>query len=468
MIALIPAEITCSLESTMMYAALAKLYALYGDPAQIGWLITAFTLAAAGSAAIGGRLGDMFGRRRMLCILLVLSCVGSLLSASTDDLRVVIAGRILQGMTMAILPLCFGILRENLPLDRTALGVSILGSIFSAMVGIGALLGGLIIDNFEWQMIFRVSAAMGAISLVAALLVVPRSVPAGVPERLDLAGGLLFVPALAATLYGVTEGGRQGWMGLPGLYVAAGVTALIFWARYELRHSHPLLDLRLFRNRQIRLVAIGIFLAAVGPMTSSLIIFPLLQQPEWTGTGFGLSASMAGAIKLPGALASGLFILASGLIMSRVGIRIILLAGTAVTLMGWLGMIFGGHSLWWLVALIIFALTPGAGLVNAIAPQVIVQHAPQERIAEATGLLIVIRTMGNSIGAQIVAICLATRLVSEPGRGQFPAESAYLVASVVIAFLTIGSGIAFSGLAGRKSGVVGSTQPELASVAPRA
>lgn len=99
--ALVLAELTCALESNMIMVALSKLYELYGDPVHVGWLITAFSLASAASATLCSRLGDIFGRRRVLLIMLGVACVGSVISATSHDLNIIILGRVLQGASMA-------------------------------------------------------------------------------------------------------------------------------------------------------------------------------------------------------------------------------------------------------------------------------------------------------------------------------------------------------------------------------
>lgn len=104
------AELTCSLESNMIYVILSPLYEEYGDPVLVNWMLTAFMLTSFGAAAIVGRLGDVFGRRRMMMVMLVVAAFGSMLSALSNDLIIVIVGRAFQGATMGILPLCYGVL----------------------------------------------------------------------------------------------------------------------------------------------------------------------------------------------------------------------------------------------------------------------------------------------------------------------------------------------------------------------
>src|SRR5205814_2976814 len=139
---LVLAELTCALESNMLYSALSSFYKIFNDPAGVGWLITAFLLMSAAAAAVCGRLGDLFGRSRVLIIMLGIALTGSVMSALAPSLGWIVAGRTLQGASMAILPLCFGVVRENLPPQRVAFAVGVLGGTYTVGCAIGYVLGG--------------------------------------------------------------------------------------------------------------------------------------------------------------------------------------------------------------------------------------------------------------------------------------------------------------------------------------
>lgn len=444
--ALMVAEINCSLESNMIFAALSGLYATYGDPVKVNWLITGFTLAAASSAAIGGRLGDIFGRRRVLLVMLALSISGSLLSATTDVFEIVVVGRVLQGMTMAILPLCFGLLRENLAVKDVGVGVGLLGSVYALTVGIGTVLGGIIVDNFNWQAIFLASALTGLLAFLATLRFVPPSKSPTSTAPLDLIGGILFAPAIAAIIYGISTGGQQaGGIGL----LLGGVMTLIVWARYELRHSHPLLDLRLLHRREMLLVCLAMLLTATGPMMMLIVLLPLLQQPAWTGIGFELPAALAGMLKLPGNIVAAAAIVCGGLLAKRIGLRAVLLISMGVTAAGWIALALSHDVLWVVVVIMSLALSPGVSVVTAMAPQMVIANTPGQRVGEATGMLQVFRALGQALSGQVLGYCLATSFVTNPDDGNhFPTEAAFVTSFVVIAVL---AAVVFALVAGLRS-----------------
>ncbi|MET0238824.1 MAG: MFS transporter, partial [Sphingobium sp.] len=251
-IALMMAEFTSAFELTMIYTALKTFFVMFGDPQAVGWVVTSYLLVSAAAAAICGKLGDMFGRKRVLMIVLVGAMTGSLISASTSDLNFIIAGRAIQGLAGAILPLCFGIAREALPLNKVPYGVSAIGSTAVVSAGLGVLLGGIIVDRLEWFAIFYVSSAFAFISFCAVLIFVPNTKVTKTDSRIDVLGGLLFVPAIFGVLLAVSKGGSWGWASPITLsLLIGGICLLGIWVWHELRIDHPLINLRLLTNPQL-------------------------------------------------------------------------------------------------------------------------------------------------------------------------------------------------------------------------
>lgn len=439
MVALVLAEMTCSFESNMIYSALATLYRLFPDPAMVGWVITAFLLTASGAAAVCARLGDIFGRRRMLLIMLVVAGAGSLISALADGLAGVILGRALQGASMVILPLCIGLVREQWPAHRVAMGIGILAGTYGLGSGLGLVVGGVIVDRGSWQGIFVCSAIFAVLSFVLVLILVPRASAArsGRVERLDVWGGVLFVPAIALVLLALTKVKDWGWAAsATWLTLATGLMLMVVWVFHELRHSQPLIDVRLLSRRQIALANLLYFFQGFGPLMAPMVIMPLLQQPTWTLVGLGATATFAGLVKVP-ANVLGVFTGPwAGHVAERrrdAGRRA-LLYGLVITLLPWGALIFYHGSIWFVAGCVIISLPAMVATYTATA-SLIVEAAPPERTSETTGLAQVVRSMGMAVGAQCIAFTLATSTISDPGKGPgvYPSEIAYTLVFGVIA-----------------------------------
>jgi len=442
--ALVLAEIVSAAESTMIYGALRVLTRDLGDPVAVGWSITAFLLVAAGSAAVGARLGDLYGRRRALLVSLLLAGSGSVLSALSDGAAGVIAGRAIQGMAGAILPLCFGLVRQHLPAERVPFGVGVVAAAAFVSGGLGFVAGGAIVDHLHWSWIFIAGAGTAIVAWPAVRWCVPRDAAAAAAEPVDIAGVLTLLPAITALLLAPTQARSWGWGDVRVLALLAGGFALLaWWVRHELRVKAPLIDVRLLARRQLALANLGMALLALGPMQSGIVLSTLLQQPTWTGAGLGLSATAAGLVQAPPMLLAVLIGPGCGMLASRRGARAPALLACALLALGWLGLALSHASLGWVAAM---ALLSGIGLaaIFAAAPMLIVEASPAQRTSETTGVSSVLRHLFNATGSQVVALMLASSTVSDAaqGTGRYPAPHALALALGVISVLALAATVA--------------------------
>lgn len=439
---LVVAELNYAFEASMIYVALTKLNAVYGDPLRVGWLVTAYLVFSAAAAALCGRLGDKYGRREVLLWMLGFAFIGSLISAFGPSLSWVIAGRAVQGISAAIMPLCLGLVRERLPAEKVPSGVGVIIATASLGGAAGYTVGGIIIDNFEWQMLFKFSAALAVLGLLLAqfgLKPTPSAHSADTKKgEIDIAGGVLFVPGIVGILLAITNARSWGWLDQKTLALLGfSLLILAVWAWLELRHPTPLLDVRLLMDRQVGLANICWALAAVGVFLSQLVLFPLLQQPEWTGIGLGLSATAAGAFKA-GALLFGVVGASwSGYLAGRRGARYALLVGSVVLTAAWAFLTLSHSSLIVVVSINVIAAFSAAFLYSALA-NLIVEAAPAARASEATGMAAVVRAISGALGAQFIAYLLSSSTVSNPalGPGRFPDDSAYTLALAWVTLTT--------------------------------
>lgn len=438
---LIVAEIVSAFESVMMYTALTTMNRMYHDPVGVGWVITAFLLVGAASAAVGGRLGDIYGRGRILIAMLVAATIGSLISAWAPSLNWVIFGRAIQGLAGAIFPLVIGLARDHLPRDRVALGIGYLSTTAALSAALGLIAGGIIIDNLSLPWIFYCSAALSviALALVIAFLPCPRGQQAG--QGVDLVGGVLFLPALTLALIGITKAKEWGWSD-PNTLLAlgTGLALLIFWARYEWRHPNPLIDVRQLTNRGLGLTNLAAFVYSMALSQYTMLVLLLIQQPVWTGIGLGVTATVAGLFKLPSNLISAVSGPFSGYLAGRFGGRIAMCCGTAISLVGWV-LLLVQHESFWLIMAITVVLGLGGGMMFAAIPNLVVEFSPPERTSEAIGVTVISRYVAHAVGAQLVIVLLATQTVTDSahGPGVYPAASAYQLTLLTLAgFTTLG------------------------------
>jgi MFS family permease len=294
------AGVVVGLEITMVYSALATFYKSFADPAHVVWIITTHFLFYASSAALCGGLGDIFGRKWVLLIVLAVVSMASLTSAFAPSLAVLILGRGLQGVSGAVLPLCFGIIRELVPKEKMSMPIGIASTVPSVTGALGLVLGGVIVDHFSWRAIFCVSSGVTILALAAVAACVPSTARREHSGALDILGGVLFVPAVGGILLSISQSKSWGWADHRTLaLLGGGIAIMLAWIRHELRQSNPLIDVRLFCNRQIALTNACMALVAVGALQYSQVLLLILQQPSWTGVGMGLSGTLMGLVMLP-------------------------------------------------------------------------------------------------------------------------------------------------------------------------
>ncbi|MDB5582434.1 MAG: hypothetical protein JWR80_7610 [Bradyrhizobium sp.] len=434
--ALVVAELAAGLETTLMFAALPTALKMVGRPVEVGWLITGYLLVSAAAAAVCGRLGDMFGRRRILLITLGLATAGSIVSAVSPNLHWIVAGRAVQGLSGAVLPLCYGLLREALPVRRIPFGIGLVSAANSFSAAAGFIIGGLIVDSMSWQYIFVCSALLATVGFLTCVMFIPVSPRRIVHGRPDILGGLLFAPAVAMVLWAVNQFQHLGATATePWLWLAASIVLLVLWVVRELRHPTPAINVRLLADHRILAANIASVCASLGAL-QVLQVFPiLLQQPVWTGVGFGVTATLTGVLKLPSNIASVVGASWGGALCARHDSRTIMIAAAISTLAAWVWLWIDHSSLWLTVVLVCFSSAGFTTLFTSVI-NIIVATAPDDRTSEATAMTVTFRTVAQSVGSQAIVTLFAADIIRKGGGPGFPGPTAY---GYVLAYMTLAS-----------------------------
>ncbi len=426
------ASLAFSVAQTAVIPALGDLTtSLDTDATGAAWTLTGYLLAAAVATPVAGRLGDMFGKRRMLVLSLVLFGLGAVVSAIGDTLEVVVAGRLLQGLGGGIFPLCFGIIRDEFPRERVAGGIGLISAILGIGGGLGLVSGGLLVDAFGFQVIFWMGAVMALVAAAAAAVLVPES-PVRSPGRVDVRGALVLGVGLAAPLFAISQANTWGWTDPRTLgLTAAGLAVLAAWVPLQRRTAEPLADIRTLATPPVLMTNLATFFVGFGMFGSFLLIPQLAEAPESTGYGFGLDATGAGLLLLPGALVMLVAGPVSGQLSTRYGSRLPLVLGGSLTAVG-LGVLAVAHSTYAEVIAGNVLMSIGFGFAFAAMPNLIVDAVPIERTGEATGFNALVRSVGSSVGSQVSAAILAASVLAAG-----PSESAYTEAFAVCAAFAV-------------------------------
>lgn len=415
------AALAYALAQTMVAPALPEMQRHFGtNTTTVTFVLTGFLLTSSVATPIMGRLGDMFGRDRLLVVVLLLFATGSLVAALAPSIWVLILGRAIQGMGGAVFPISFGIIRDEFPKEKVATGIGAISGTFGIGGGIGIVLAGPLVDHLGVSSIFWLSTGATIAAVVAAFLFIPES-PVKAPARIDWLGGFLLSGALTSLLVGVSEGNSWGWtsQAVLSLFALAAIF-LVIWVRYELRAEEPLVDIRMLRDRAVWTTNLTGFLVGFSMFGSFVLIPQLVQIPSSTGFGFGASVTQAGLYMLPSSIAMLVAAPLAGWLGGRVGSRIPLIVGTA-TLTFSLGFLAVAHSAPWQIYLTSFLTGIGISFSFASMSNLIVEAVEQTRVGVATGINAITRTIGGSIGGQIVA----SVLVAQTAASGLPLGSAF-------------------------------------------
>lgn len=444
LLALCVGESTVTFETSMIFAALPKLIRTFGDPFMAGQLIAIHPLIAASTAPVVGRLGDLWGRKPMIIILLGLALCGSVISAVSENFALVLLGRAMQGLSVTVLSLGIGVLRENLDMQRLPMSIGFLTTAQGVGGASGLIFGGMIVDHYNWHWLFAASAVLIAASVLLSWLWVPASKVVRQPVRIDWIEALLPMPAIALVMLAIGMAKSHPIVSPQVLgTLAAGLAIFAFWGRRALKASKPFINLRLFAIRDFAVSNAATLLLAAGTMQVVYILSAYIQSPLWTGVGLGMTATAAGLAKLP----SHCLTVTAGPLVSwqanRFGHRSAVFASCLVAAIGWLyAMTLPGTMIEIVILLTITSY--GTTMIVTALTNTIVDTVPEERTSEAIGTMLVVRGFGLAIGAQLIAVSLSLFTVPAPDGGAlFPTAESYRltmgwISAVTLVALVIG------------------------------
>ena len=378
----------------------------------VTWVITSYLVAASVFTPIMGRVGDMIGKRLILILSFACLAVGLLLAAVATSIGVMIVARVIQGLGGGLLPLAFGVIRDDFPPARVAGAIGALSALLGAGVGAGLVLAGPIENHLGYAWLFLVPMLIGAIGTVAAYLVLPES-PGRLPGRIGWPAVLLLTGWLVALLIGVSQAPSWGWLSVEvlGLIALAAVLAAI-WVVVETRSEYPLIDMRMMRIPAVWTSNVVALLLGVGLYAAFAFIPQFVQTPPVNGYGFGASVTESGLMTVPQAIAVFVIgLLASGL-ARRFGAKRLVTTGATIVVVPFLILAFA-HSEKWEIVLATGLLGVGIGLVFATLPNIIVGAVPPEQTGVATGMNANIRNIGGAIGTAAVSTIVTSTVQSD-------------------------------------------------------
>jgi EmrB/QacA subfamily drug resistance transporter len=411
---------------------------LHTSQSTVTWVLTAYLLSASVFTPILGRVGDMIGKEKVLVAVLVLLALGSFLAAIASSIGLMIIARAVQGIGGGVIPLAFGIIRDEFPREKVAGAVGVIAALLAVGGGLGLVLAGPIVNVLDYHWLFWVPGIVVALAAVATHFVIPES-PVRTPGRVSWVAALLLSGWLVALLLAVSEAPLWGWgsISVIGLIVAAIVLA-VAWVSIELRAPQPLIDMRMMRIPAVWTTNLVALLFGAGLYSVFAFIPEFVQTPKNAGYGFGASISESGLIVLPMTITMFIFGTLSGRLSARFGARAVVITGSAISVLPFAIMALA-HDHIWEVSIAMLLLGVGFGLAFSAMSNIVVDAVPSSQTGVASGMNANIRTIGGSIGAAVMASVVTSDVLPSG----LPRESGYTIGFAMLA-VTVG----FAALAG--------------------
>jgi DHA2 family multidrug resistance protein len=400
------------LDATIVNVGLPKIMASFGVGIdKIEWVLTAYMLALAVMLPTSGWLSDRFGYKRVYFLGLFLFTLGSFMCgySSTEDL--LIFSRVIQGLGAgAIMPVGMAIVTREFPPSQRGVALGFWSISSAASVSFGPLIGGYLVDNFSWPLIFDVNVPIGIAGLLATAII-QKEYRNPMVRRFDFVGFLsvsIFLPVL---LYALTEGNAStnsaGW-NAPHVLICFGIAviSLAVFLVTELTVKEPLIDLSLFRYYNFAVSNLVIFIFGIG-MFGSTFLLPLYLQ-----NGLGYTAIQAGSVFLPIGILQGIAAPLAGIISNRISPKLPILVGAfLLALSFYLNYYFSWLTEHSFIMLTLYLRGIAMGLMFSPLTAVATFDVPKEKMGQASGLINVLRQIGGSFGVAILTTILTSRVI---------------------------------------------------------
>ncbi|HEV8387066.1 MAG TPA: MFS transporter [Nitrososphaera sp.] len=441
--------LTVFFSETMLLPALPEIIRdfsiSYGTAA---WIFSAYLIVAAVMTPVAGRLSDLYGKKKVLLTLLAIYIAGLTAGGFADNISVLLATRIVQGVGLAAVPAAFSLLRDTFPPAKLPLAIGVFGSAYSAGSVVGLLAGASIIQNFGWHSTFLAIVPFSAlVTLMIAKFVkennasvAPSSTKASEPSEkarkaaaIDIKGVLALSATIASFLVALTliQVGVSS-ANLPQIasaFVVSGVSLTVF-VMLERKIVPPFLDLRLLKNK----ILLPAFLLLISTGITMFMIYPTIVQLVRSPTplGFGGSAVDAANVQLPFMIAFLVFSAITPFIINRIGSVKPAVIGGIVSLIGSIGLL-AFHLTELETSINLAIVASGLSLTMTSTWNVVVSFSPREFMGISTGVGALLLFIGMAIGPALAGVYLENRATVPGVPGLYPSPASYNVV-----FLTAG------------------------------
>ena len=442
------------------------------------WILSSYLIAGAVMTPIAGRLSDIYGKKKILLIVMAVYSTGILAGGFANNIEFMLAARAAQGVGMSMFPIAFGIIREILPEKKLAIGQTIFSSTFSGGAVVGLMVGATIIQNFGWQAtffsIFPIAVILGVVIRKSIHVRDPSTAEAKVEEggqgleevrkeknyssssstntqTVDVKGTLALAVTIISFLAGISFlESNSANIGFPvaALFSAAAVSLAVFIV-IEKKVPSPLLDLKLMTHRMILPATIILMMVFLCMFMVYQTIPIMVRSPQ--PLGFGGDAVVTASVQLPFMIVLLIGTIMSGFILNKVGNTRLTLLGTIISAIGFFSLLLF-HSTEFMVSVSLTIISAGLSLSITGGFNVVLMSAPIQMTGIALGMALLLNLVGMSIGPSIAAMFQQMYQGTIEGviGEQFPTQEAYTLIFLTAALISLASVALGLALARRK------------------
>ena len=428
------------------------------------WILSAYLIAGAVATPLGGKLSDIYGRKKMVMIILIIYIIGITLGGVSYNITFLIVSRVIQGIGISMFPIAFGIIRDQFPIDKLAIGVGVFSSMFAAGSVVGLALGANIIENFGWRTTFFsiVFVAIGLWFIIrryiddkqesANIINTPEKLQTSnsnqnrinVPDdntnvknkkNIDMKGTITLAVTVISLLM-VLSYSQTNHIGnyQIAIFLSVGIVSLVLFVIVEKKSRSPLVNFQLMSNKTILSANIILVIAFLSMFTVFQTVPVLVRSPQ--PFGFGESVVTTANIQLPFMIVFLLFAPSSGFIVSKLGNIKPTIIGSIVSALGF-SSLFLFHTNGMLVAANLAIIAGGLSLMQVGGFDIVLQSTPRKFSGISLGMTVLFNLVGGSVGPAVAGIYMQTNQVLIKGVGSYPSPDSYNLIFLTIAIASL-------------------------------
>ncbi len=369
------------------------------------WITSAFLIVGAAVAPLFGKLGDIYGKKKIFLIVLLFYIAGVGLAGFASNIYMLIASRAIQGVGFAIVPLSLAIITDIFPKERVATAQGIISGTFAIGAALGLVIGAYVVEDLSWQWAFHTAFILSIILFFVVAKMLKKDEP-GVRSKVDFAGATILMSGIVLVLLYLTEAPTLGWLSYENIaFLIPGIILTVYFFVFENKRSSPLIQIKLLK---IRNVLAANLVGIISSLSMFLLFFAVVYYAKLPPPhGLGLDVIATGLTLAPATLVMLVVGPLIGRFLTRIGPKPILILGASISIIGLLLFTFNRGTTTELTVDVAVSLV---GVVSMIIPIVnmISVSLPKESIAVGLGMNTMLRNLGGAIGPVLATTIMST------------------------------------------------------------